>query len=95
MKVLVSKIILIIPYSTSLKEKRRVIKAIKDKIWVKFRASISEIDELNSNKKAVLGLSYVSNDSVMLDSIINKVVNLIDTSYPGLLYNYNYTIENF
>jgi len=95
MKVLVSKIFLIIPYSSSLKDKRRIIKAIKDRIWVKFRVSISEIDDLNSIKNAVLGISYVSNNTEILDSIINKIINFVEESYPGILYNYNYTIENF
>ncbi len=95
MKVLVLKIALLIPYSNSLKEKRRVVKALKDRIWVKFRASISEIDDHNSTKKAVLGIVYVSNDKVILDSIMNKIINLIEDNYPGMLHDYEYTVENY
>ena len=95
MKVLVSKITLVIPYSYSLKDKRRVIKALKDRVWSKFRVSISEIEELNSLQKAVLGAVYVSNNKELLDSIMNKILNLIETSYPGILYDYIYTVETY
>jgi len=95
MKVLVAKIELIIPYSSSLKDKRRVIKGLKDKVWAKFRASISEIDQQNVKQAAVLGLVYVSNDKSLLDRIMNKVINLIEESYPGLLYDYEYTVEHY
>jgi len=95
MKVLVSKITLVIPYSYSLKDKRRVVKALKDRVWSKFRVSISEIEEQNSLQKAVLGTVYVSNDKELLDTIMNKILNLIETSYPGILYDYIYTVENY
>jgi len=95
MKVLISKVILIIPHSSSLKEKRRVLKALKDRIWSRFRASISEVAEHNSHQKAVLGLTYVSNEKIMLESVMNKIVEFIEASFPGLLHDYEYTIENY
>ena len=95
MKVLVSRIELYIPYSSSLKDKRRVIKGLKDKVWAKFRASISEVDSHDSKQQAVLGLVYVSNDSIVLDSMINKIINFIEDGYPGILNNYEYTVEQY
>jgi len=95
MKVLVSKITLVIPYSYSLKDKRRVLKALKDRVWSKFRVSISEVEELNSLQKAILGAVHVSNNKELLDSIMNKILNLIETSYPGILYDYVYTVETY
>jgi len=95
MKVLVSKIELRIPQASSLKDKRRVVKGLKDRIWSKFRASISEIDRQNRAQEAVLGLVYVSNDKPLLESIMNKIINLVETSYPGLLHTYEYTVEHY
>ncbi len=95
MKVLVSKIELRIPQAASLKDKRRIIRGLKDRIWSKFRASISEIDRLNRAQEAVLGLVYVSNNKPLLESVMNKIVNLVETSYPGLLHTYEYTIEYY
>ena len=93
MKVLILKVVLFISYSTSLKDKRNILRAIKDRIWSKFRASVSEIDEQHSIQRAVLGLVYVSNNSTLLEGILNKIINMIETSYPGLLHDYEYNIE--
>ena len=95
MKILVSKIVLVIPFSNSLKDKRRVVKALKDRIWSKFRASIAEIDEHNTIQTAVLGIACVSKDKYILDTMINKIIDLIDTTYPGVLCNYEHTVENY
>jgi len=95
MRVLLSRIEIHIPYANSLKDKRRVVKGLKDRIWSRFRASISEIDGYDSHQVAILGLSYVSNDSTLLESIMNKVVNLIEDSYPGHLYHYDYHVEQY
>ena len=95
MKVLVSKIVLVIPFSNSLKDKRRVVKAIKDRIWSKFRVSIAEIDEHNTIQTAVLGVTCVSKDKYILDTMIHKIIDLIDTTYPGVLSNYEHTVENY
>ncbi|UCB46434.1 MAG: DUF503 domain-containing protein [Spirochaetota bacterium] len=95
MKVLILKVILYIPYSKSLKDKRSVIKALKDKIWKRFRASISEIDSLDSHKEAVLGIVYTSNNSTLLEKIMNQIIDLIDDSYPGLIHDYNHIIEHY
>jgi len=93
MKVLVSKIVLFVPHSTSLKDKRRVVRAIKDRIWAKFRASIAEVEDQNSVQKAVLGLVYVSNDAQLLESVLNKIIDLVEASFPGLLHDYEYDVE--
>jgi uncharacterized protein YlxP (DUF503 family) len=95
MRVLVSRIEIHIPYANSLKDKRRVVKGLKDKIWTRFRASVSEIGEHDSRQVAILGLAYVSNDSKLLESIMSKVVNLIEDSYPGHLHHYDYHVEHY
>ena len=95
MKVLISKIILLIPYASSLKDKRKVIKGLKDRVWSKFRASISEIDGYESKQKAIIGLVYVSNDTSLLETIMNKIINLVEDNYPGLLYDYEYQVEHY
>lgn len=95
MKILILKVILVIHSSTSLKDKRRIVRGIKDRIWSKFRASISEIEEHDSIQRAILGIVYVSNEKNILDSIMNKIINLVETTYPGILHDYEHTVENY
>lgn len=95
MKILVAKVVLVIPYSTSLKDKRRVLRGIKDRIWSKFRASVSEVEEQNSIQKAVLGVVYISNEKHILDSVMNKIIELVEATHPGLLHHYEHTVEQY
>ena len=95
MKILILRVTIIIHGAVSLKDKRRVIRAIKDRIWSKFRASISEIAEHDAKQKAVLGIVYVSNEKNLLERIMNKMINLIDESFPGMLGDYEYTVEHY
>ena len=95
MKVLVARLELHIPYASSLKDKRCVVRALKDKIWKKFRAAISEVGGNDTLQIAVLGLSYVSNDGRLLESIMNKIVQFVEDSFPGLLHTYDYQVEYY
>jgi uncharacterized protein YlxP (DUF503 family) len=95
MKVLVSQIELLIPDAMSLKDKRNILRGMKQRIWSKFKVSISEIDHQGSATRAVLGLSCVSNDSMLLDRIMNKIIRFIEECYPGLLHTYDYTVEHY
>lgn len=66
-----------IPYAQSLKDKRRHIKSLKDKIRQQFNASIAEIDGLNEWQKSVLGIVMISNDRMYLKKQINAIENLM------------------
>ncbi len=62
-----------IPFAQSLKEKRRHIKSLKDKIHQQFNASVAEIDCLNEWQKSVIGIAMVSNDRTYLEKIVNSI----------------------
>ena len=64
--------------SHSLKEKRRVIKSIKDRVRNKFNVSISEIDELDKWQWATLGVACISNDARFANSVLSKIVDFVD-----------------
>ena len=95
MKVLILKLILHIPYSQSLKDKRNVVRTLKDRIWSRFRVAIAEVESQDSIREAILGICCCSNDRVLLEGIMNKIVTFIDNTYPSLLYDSNYIIETY
>ena len=95
MKILVMKVMIGIPYAKSLKDKRSVVKAIKDRVWRKFRVSISEVEAQGSPQTAVLGVCHVSNDKLILESMCSKIVDFIDASFPGLLEDHHHVIESY
>jgi len=77
MHILLIKLNLLIPNAHSLKEKRRQIKSLRDRISSRFNASIAEVDELDNWQKSVIGVCLLSNDKSYLDkqySLIEAVV---------------------
>ena len=79
--------------SHSLKEKRRVVKSIKDMVKNKFNVSIAEVDMLDSWQWAALGVACVSNDSGFANSVLSNVVNFIDDMHFAELVDYEIEIQ--
>ena len=63
---------------SSLKEKRRIVKAIINRIKNKFNISIAETDYNDSHLWAQIGFSITGNDSRMVNSKLDKVFNMAD-----------------
>jgi uncharacterized protein YlxP (DUF503 family) len=62
----------------SLKEKRSILTSLIAKIRNNFPVSIAEVDKNDVWHKSVIGISLVSNDSSVIDSIFNKIIHFID-----------------
>ncbi len=82
------KIELRIPGSESLKDKRRVIKSLKDRVQARFNVGIAEVDRLDDWQRATLGVAAVSKDARMVDEILSKVVNWIEAHGEALVVDY-------
>ena len=81
MFVALGQVELFIPESKSLKAKRFVLKSIKTKIRNKFNGAIAEVEHLEKWQRSTFGFSTVSNDKKLAETIINKVINLIENDY--------------
>lgn len=66
-----------IPYATSLKDKRRVIRSMKDKIRRQYNVSIAEIDDLDDKTHATLGITAAGNDVKQLNSVLDRLLNAL------------------
>jgi uncharacterized protein YlxP (DUF503 family) len=69
---------LMVPWSDSLKSKRRVIKSIKDRLSAKFNASVAEIGFLDEWQRATIAAAMVSNDRGHLEHSLQAVAKLIE-----------------
>ncbi|MEO0250604.1 MAG: DUF503 domain-containing protein [candidate division WOR-3 bacterium] len=83
---------LLIVDNRSLKGKRKVLKSIKDRLRSRFNVSVAEIDHQEEWQRATLGIVCVSNDARLVDSVLNKVVNLIDSSPDATLIDFQIDI---
>jgi uncharacterized protein YlxP (DUF503 family) len=67
-----------IPSALSLKEKRFVLKSIKDRIRKKYNVSIAELDGNDKWQKSLLGIAMVSNDRRLIEGSFNQILNMMD-----------------
>lgn len=68
--------------SRSLKDKRQVVRRIKDQVHRKFNVSIAEVDALDDRAIAELAFACVSNDGRHADSVVQSVLRFIEASFP-------------
>jgi len=72
----------------SLKEKRRVVRSVKDRIGQKFNVSIAEVDEMDFCQKAVLGIAMVSNERQPIEVCLSKIVDQLRWVRDASLLDY-------
>jgi hypothetical protein len=64
-----------IPYATSLKEKRSVIKSMRDRLHHAHNISIAEIDDQDEWTVATLGIVAAGSDIPQLNSLLDRILN--------------------
>ena len=77
MTVGIARLTLFIPDSHSLKEKRMVLRRVKDRAQQKFNVAIAEVEENDVWQRAVLGLAVVGNDGRFVESQLDEVVRFV------------------
>ena len=65
----------------SLKEKRRVIKTIKDRVKNKFNVSIAEVGNQEVWGTLHIGIAAAGSDARYLEGLMSQAVNFIDLMY--------------
>jgi uncharacterized protein YlxP (DUF503 family) len=75
--VAIARVTLFLGESHSLKEKRMVMRKVKDLVRNKFNVSISEVSENDRWQRAVLGLSLVGRDRRFAESSMDEVLRFI------------------
>ncbi len=84
-----------IPDVVNIKEKRRIILSMKDKIRQRFHMSVAEVDLQDSLSFAQIGGALVSNSKVYGESVMNKVLTLIEQEIPVRIHDVKIHSEEF
>lgn len=74
------ELVLRIPGSQSLKDKRQVIRSILDTARSRFNISAAEIGSLDSYRTAELGFACVSNDRNVVQRLLEKIAGLAESN---------------
>lgn len=87
----VLRLSLLIPDAMSLKDKRRAIKGLKDRLSARHNVSVAEVDELDAHRQSVVAVALVSNSRRFTESCLSKIVDEVRMSrFVNLL---DYEIE--
>ncbi len=74
--------------SCSLKDKRRVINSIKERLKKNFNLALAEVGTMNEWQYAELAMVTVSNDIRHANSVISKAINFVEKDVRIELLDY-------
>jgi len=74
----IGKIIFRLHDCRSLKEKRKIVKAITNRLRNSFNASVAEVGANDIHQRAEIGFALAGNDRMVINSKIDKMFNMAD-----------------
>ena len=74
----VCRVTMMVSEAHSLKEKRMVLRRVKDKVTNKFNAAIAEVGDQDSWQTAQLGFAVVSNEMGFTQAMVQKILAYIE-----------------
>jgi uncharacterized protein YlxP (DUF503 family) len=72
----------------SLKDKRRVVLGLKDRISHAHNVSIAEVGALDEHRRSIIGVAMVSNDARYVEGGLSKLVDLVRATPQVTLLDY-------
>jgi hypothetical protein len=72
-----------LPDVESLKDKRHVLKGLKEKVRHRFEVSVAEVDHQDTWQRATLAVACVSQDSRHANEVISKALAFIESLVDG------------
>lgn len=79
--------------SHSLKDKRRVLNSLKERIRNRFNAAVAEVDDHALWQRAVLGVAVVSSTVEHCDEMLTKIVNLVEGDPRAQILDYQMEVH--
>ena len=61
----------------SLKDKRRVVKSLKDRIAHGHNVSIAEVGALDEHRRSIVGIAMVANERGYVEGALSKLVDFV------------------
>ena len=72
-----------LPDVESLKDKRHVLKGLKEKVRAKFEVAVAEVDHQDVWQRATLAVAYVSADARHANTVVSKALDYIADTVEG------------
>jgi uncharacterized protein len=84
-----------IPDAMSLKDKRRVVKSLKERIGRRFNVSVAEVDLHDSMCFSQIGAAHVSNSGKLGEKIMQRILSFVEDEIPGRLHDVVVHVERY
>lgn len=81
----VLRLSLLIPGARSLKDKRRVVAQLRDRVKARHHLHAAEVGSLDDHGRAVMALSIVSNEAAAARSFLDRLTHEIGGFSDGLI----------
>ncbi|ACL06417.1 DUF503 domain-containing protein [Desulfatibacillum aliphaticivorans] len=72
-------LVLRIPDTHSLKGKRKIVKSVVGRMRSNFNASVAETGDNDMHQRAEIGFALVGNDQRLLNSKMDRIINLVES----------------
>ena len=81
-----------IPHAQSLKDKRMIVRSLKDRLRAKFNVSVSEVDHQDLWQRAQLGVVIVGPDEKFLKKVLEEASEAAERIAPDCIIQSNIEI---
>lgn len=95
MTVTMLQLIIELPETTSIKDKRKVVTMTKERLRVKFRVSCAEVDLQDSLGFAQIGAALVSNSKEFGEKVMQKALAFVEDGLALKVYDAQIHTEIF
>lgn len=77
-----------LPASQSLKDKRSIVRGLKDRIRERVHAAVAEVDHQDLWQRAALGVAVVSGESHQVTEMLESVRRLVEGTFGAELIDW-------
>ncbi len=77
-----------IPHAQSLKDKRMVVKSLRDRLLNRFEVSANEVALQDVHQRARLAICFIAHDHANADAQLEKILGFVESNAEGTLAGY-------
>lgn len=82
-----------IPAAQSLKDKRQVVRSIKERIRERVRAAVAEVEYQDLWQRAAIGIAVVAADGGQVRELLNSARNIVDGYVQAQVLDWQETLQ--
>ncbi len=72
-----------LPYSHSLKEKRKRLQSIKNRLKHKYNVAFAELDFQNKWQRSRIGIVTLNNQQIVIDKMFQRILREVEENIEG------------